>query len=373
MVYLATCSLAPRSSNVDAAVAEMLGAMSRPALAWARFEQEIDDLREEISKLINAKPEQIAFLPNASVCAYQILEAMTDLHPLEIVYSHDEFPSIANVWTAEQARGARSYSMDDEGLQVSLGRRSVDPDQTHATLVSVPAVSYLTGRRPNLSKIATTAREAGAVLAIDAYQALGSVPIDVNALNCDFLFAGTMKYALGLPGLAFLYVKEPMRWSAPALTGWFGRQNPFDFESTKLDYALDARRFQTGTIAVPSVFSAKAGLMLLSEVTQKDRAAHIANIVDYTAQKLLVQGEQLVGYQSAGSHGAHVAFLDAEAETLGQRLAEQGIITSPRGNAVRVSCHQYTTTSDIDALCTFLRGYRTHHGGQNDNSIAKSA
>ena len=72
-----------------------------------------------------------------------------------------------------------------------------------------------------------------------------------NLVDADILVGGNLKYLLGLPGVAFIYVKEELAERfEPALTGWFGRVNPFAFEPRQLDYAPGARRFEAGTLPV---------------------------------------------------------------------------------------------------------------------------
>ena len=63
---------------------------------------------------------------------------------------------------------------------------------------------------------------------LDAYQSVGSLPIDVKALGVDFLAAGVLKYLLGSAGLAFLYCRRELWEKAwPTATGWFADENVF--------------------------------------------------------------------------------------------------------------------------------------------------
>ena len=63
------------------------------------------------------------------------------------------------------------------------------------------------------------------------------MPVDVKAAGVDFLAAGTLKFLMGTPGIAFLYARrELIEGLHPLFTGWFGRADPFAFETTRLDW-----------------------------------------------------------------------------------------------------------------------------------------
>ncbi len=84
------------------------------------------------------------------------------------------------------------------------------------------------------ARIASIARDAGALSFVDAYQTLGTVPLDVRALGVDFLASGNLKFLMGIPGIAFLYVRpEIVDTLQPTVTGWFGRANPFAFDADR--------------------------------------------------------------------------------------------------------------------------------------------
>ena len=102
---------------------------------------------------------------------------------------------------------------------------------------------------------------------VDAYQTLGTCPVDVKALDVDFLSSGTLKYLMGTPGIAFLYVRQALiERLHPAMTGWFGRANPFAFQTKTLDWAPTASRFDTGTPPIISAYVSRAGLFVQNQL-----------------------------------------------------------------------------------------------------------
>src|SRR5699024_4175479 len=103
------------------------------------------------------------------------------------------------------------------------------------------------------------------------YQSLGQSVIDVKDMGIDILSSGLQKYALGIPGIAFLYIKkEIVQNITPKVTGWFGQSNPFLFDVKNIDYAKNARRFDSGTFPMINGFAAEAGLRILNQLNVSD-------------------------------------------------------------------------------------------------------
>jgi selenocysteine lyase/cysteine desulfurase len=358
-VYLAACSLGARSVVLDCAMAAMLDTMRHDEPAWPAFESEVQQVRTRLAKLIGARVDQIALLPNASVAAYQVVSTLRWDEQPALMYSDQEFPSIAHVWLAQRARGARPESIRNVGRHADMAAQYAERIDRNTKFVSIPHTGYLDGRTLPVKRIAACARSVGAKVFVDAYQAVGVQAVDVGELDCDYLVGGAMKYLLGMPGLAFLFVRDGLGNDIdPQLTGWFGRKRPFDFDATTLDFPDGASRFETGTPSIPSIYAANAGLGLVGGLEPHSVQEHVASLVDYASEKLLSQGERLLHVPRRGEHGAHLALADASPALLADFLLKHGIAVSPRGNALRLSFHYYNDAADIDLFCEFLKRYR---------------
>src|SRR5262249_24572739 len=115
--------------------------------------------------------------------------------------------------------------------------------------------------------IARRAREAGALTVIDAYQAVGTVPVDVRALGVDLLSGGSIKWLWGGPGAGYLYVSPRGRGRlGPALPRSSGHARPFDFDSGPMRRDGGARRFWTGTPAIPAFIAARSGYEIVARI-----------------------------------------------------------------------------------------------------------
>jgi selenocysteine lyase/cysteine desulfurase len=290
-------------------------------------------------------------VPNATVGAYQVASGIDWSRRGRVVCDQADFPSVAHVWLAQRAAGAdvRFAGSVDEQLSL-IGDR--------VAMVSVPLVDYADGRRRPVRRIADAAHEAGARVFVDAYQAVGVEPVDVRQLDCDFLVAGCMKYLLGLPGLAFLYARSPAGADRlPVLTGWFGRVDPFAFDARRLDFPAAARRFETGTPAIPACYASSAGLRLVGGLDLRVVRNHVLRLTTLATTLLTAQGEA-VRASAPDERGAHIGLADPDPARLATWLAGRRIVTSPHGDLLRLSFHFYNDARDVEALCDAVAEYR---------------
>jgi selenocysteine lyase/cysteine desulfurase len=221
----------------------------------------------------------------------------------------------------------------------------------------VPAthVCFRNGYRLDIEQLVAVCRDRGAYMMLDDYQRTGTAALDVHALGVDFLVTGALKYLLGSPGVAFLYVRRGLvdRFE-PLSTGWFGRVDPFAFRPDAFDWSASARRFETGSPPVPSVYAAAAGLSLLQTLDPKTIEEQIARLVERFVNGARERGFDVMTPQAPSARGPLVVVRSTDAAALVQRLAARGIVVSSRGAGVRVSFHAYNNEQDVDAVLEAL-------------------
>ncbi|WP_440707890.1 aminotransferase class V-fold PLP-dependent enzyme [Herbiconiux sp. YIM B11900] len=360
MVHLASCSQGALSNQLSASLTAVTDSITDSAAPWGLWMDEVESLRGRIAAFINASPDEIAIVPSASEAAYQMVSSFDWSTGGAILTSNLEFPSVGHVLRAQQANGAVIRSIDDRvaALEAEAWAPLIDEG---VRLVSVPLVSYHDGSRADVAAVTELAHAAGARVFVDAYQGAGVVPIDVKALDCDYLTTGSLKYMLGLAGVAFLYVRGGIRSERmPELTGWFGRVDPFAFDPALVDYPETARRFESGTPGVPAVYAAGAGLTLLESVDQEAGWAHVQRLTDLLADGLTELGVELSRPASAARRGPQVALYDDDPVALSAAIHEHRVMSAPRSRLLRLSLHYYNTEADVQAALTAIAAVR--HG-----------
>src|SRR5437899_525485 len=151
--------------------------------------------------------------------------------------------------------------------KVYLNTCSLGALDERTALVATSHVYFTSGAIQDIKAVADAARQCGALTVIDAYQAVGQVPVDVKAAGVDVLMAGGLKWLLGGPGIVFLYVREELAPRlAPAIAGWFGHRNQFAFDPRALELHDDARRFELGTPSLAAVYAQLGGPDYIHEI-----------------------------------------------------------------------------------------------------------
>src|SRR5690606_20914979 len=125
----------------------------------------------------------------------------------KVVMSDFEFPTIGQIWHAQEARGAEVVHVPAAGNTIPLSRFADAIDERTA-IVSITHVCFRNGAKLDIPAIVELAHSKGALVLVDSYQALGTMPVDVKKLNVDFLVGGVLKYLLASAGLAYLYVNK---------------------------------------------------------------------------------------------------------------------------------------------------------------------
>ena len=348
------CSQAPQTDATRAAAERYLDSWNGSGMDWDAWMSEVALAKAEFAKLIGATADDIAVFSSVSEAASAVASALTlQGRRTNIVVSDAEFPTIAHVWLAQEQRGARvSWAPVRADADASTDDALVD-DRT--ALVSACHAYYMNGLVQDSTRIAGIARDAGALSFVDAYQSLGTIPIDVHALGVDFLASGNLKFLMGIPGIAFMYVRpEIVDTLQPSVTGWFGRANPFAFDARSLDWSPTASRFDTGTPPVINAYVARAGMEIINALGPANIRAWLVQLGQRLIDGGRARGLELRGSDEMRQKTATTAFVVGDSHAVEHAMRERGVIASARGDVIRLAPHFYSTTGDIDRALDVL-------------------
>jgi selenocysteine lyase/cysteine desulfurase len=353
-VYLSSCSQGALSRPVEAALQEFLESWHLYGNPWEIWVGRMEELRVEFANLINADPTEVAITFSVSTALNSLASALSYKERPKVVTSDFDFPTVGHIWLAQQRRGAQVAFARANGTRLPLSAfEDVVDDRT--ALVSTTQVCYKNGFKNNISALAELAHERGAYLLIDAYQSMGTQPMDVKALDLDILVTGALKYLLGSPGVAFMYMrKELIDRFEPSDSGWFGQENVFAYDVHHLRYAASARRFETGSPPVPNVYASLAALQLLAAVGLDVIQTHVQALAGRFIDEARRRGLALLTPEEPADRGPLVMVRSTDAPKLVEALAREGILCSTRDGSLRVSLHYYNTAADVDAVLAAL-------------------
>jgi selenocysteine lyase/cysteine desulfurase len=337
---------------VEAALAEYARSWRTSLDPWREWAPVWEELRDAFAHFIHAEPDEVALVTSASAGINPIANALSFGQRNRVVMGEFEFPTMGHIWLAQQPRGAEVQVLP--GVDQTLPLESYDRAIDHRTsIVPVTQVSYVNGFRADVAGIARIAHQRGALVLLDGYQDCGTRPLDVKALDVDFFVTGTLKYLLGPPGLAFLYVRREIIESlTPTITSWMAQRNAFAFDTQVLDPSPTARRFDGGTPAVPNIYMARAALALLTKVGFHNVASQVERLT-----RAFLEGTRTLRIACktpADSVGPLVVLRSNDAPTLVSRLAERDIAVSARRDGVRFAFHVYNAIEDVHAALEAL-------------------
>jgi len=280
----------------------------------------------------------------------------------KVVVSDFEFPTNAQIWHAQEPRGARVVHVPraaDGYIPLENFAKAID-EQTQ--LVAITHVCYRNGARLDIPGIVRLARAKGAKVLLDCYQSVGSLDIDVKALDLDFAAGGMLKYLLGTAGIGFLYVRADLIESlVPTNSGWFAQQDVAAMDITANRPAPNARRFEAGTPAVVNCYASEAGLKILLAVGLAAIEKRVQALTHDCMQRLAEIDWPSITPAQPERRGATVAIPSRAAAQLSAELLKRDIVTSSRDNNVRASFHYYNNEEDIDSLLTELKELRSDY------------
>jgi selenocysteine lyase/cysteine desulfurase len=358
-VYINSCSQGALSDSVREAYARYLEDWDERGAPWDYWVEKTEDARRAFARLVNADPDEVAVTTSVSAGLSAVATGLRYARRSKIVLTDWEFPTVGQIWHAQKLRGARVVHVEadpDGTISYERFEREIDDD---TLMVSITHVSYRNGAMVDVPKVVRLAHERGALVLLDAYQSIGSLPVDVRALGVDFLAAGVLKYLLGSAGLAFLYAKRDLVeriW--PTATGWFADQNIFEMDHRDYSPAAHAGRFQSGTPSIPSIYAGVAGIELMEEIGIADTRQHVLALNSRLIDGLDDLKATIATPRRPKRRGALICVKSTDAPALVDALARDGIVTSSRDGNLRVSAHCYNSTDDVDEVLAALARHR---------------
>lgn len=355
VAYLAHAAISPASLHVRVAVNRVLSDYAREGVgAFGRWNDQRARLRGELARLIGARAEDLALEPNTTRGLSDVALAL-DWRPGERILTFEgEFPANVSPWQ----RAAELFGLELVRLPIApwhesaeAGVAALDRELARgARLVASSAVQFQTGLRMPLARIGEACRRAGAELAVDAIQACGAVPLDVEAASIDYLACGGHKWLMGLEGSGFLWVRrERAERLVPRTTGWLSHEGALKmlFEGAghlRYDRPLvrSARVFEGGALGAMSFAALGASVGLLLELGVPAIYAHVNAYLDPLERALVERGWRSLRAPDDERRSCILSLLpppgvDAVAEQ--RALAARGVVCTVPDGCLRFAPH----------------------------------
>jgi selenocysteine lyase/cysteine desulfurase len=348
-IYLAACSHSPFYKQMRTSLRKYEDDLIEFGNPWDLWTEKVNESKVLFARIINANRDEISPHFSVSSAFGSLLSCFNYTERNEIISSDLEYPTTNHIILAQNKYGAKQVLLKNVNYRLTM-EQYISSACKKTKLLTAIHVSSLNGFMQDLHAISEIARTAGSKIYVDAYQSAGNTPIDVKKDDIDYLTAGTLKYLLGLPGLAFLYVrKELIEEMEPSFIGWFSQKNPFGFGSEKLDFTKNADRFQSGTWAVPSIYAGIIGMKTILSIGVDIIRARIERLTERAIKKGEEYGLETITPKEVKERGAIVSFIVPNAHELEGKLRSSKIFTSSRNVGLRLAPHFYNTSDEIDS------------------------
>ncbi len=355
--YCNHASVGPLPRPTRDAVAAVLDAqMNEGNAGILDVESHLEEIRAQTAAALNAASDDISFLRSTSDGALVAANGIAWRAGDEIILSDNEFGANAYPWLNLRDRGVRIRLVRTprERLTVPTLERMRTP---RTRLVAVSYVSSLDGYRHDLPALGQWCRDHDILLAVDAMQGFGPLPLDVTGWKIDVCYFGVAKWLLAPQGLSVLYIRRDLvDGMRPAHCSWRSVQQPMDFFDYGQQLLSGARRFDGGTVNYPALIGFRESLRLHTQASFSRIERHVLALTDRLihgarAKSIEVKSELRDDARSA------IVLLGlgrSNADELNAKALASRVGVTVRDTGVRVSPHGYNDEADIDAVLELL-------------------
>jgi cysteine desulfurase / selenocysteine lyase len=359
-IWLNHAAISPLSTRVNDAMAQFLAGRTMGKIdTFLSTLPLVADARLNLGRLINATPDRIAFVMNTSDGLNVLATGLTWKMGDRILLNDNEFPSNVVPFI-----NLRRFGVEVDILPTINGRVTAETLEQHLTpktrLVSLSFVQFLSGFRADLVAIGALCKRRGIIFCVDAIQGLGACPLDVRAMNIDFLACGGTKWLMACMGLGFIFTTQELQERLhQSSMGWTSNKDYFsNFFQYRIDPDLTARRYENGTQNYLGITALQASTSVLLEVGIAGIQAHLFTLTDTLIEIVDSMDYELITPREREHRAGIVTFRAPNADDLFNFLHEQGIVVSLREGLIRVAPHFYTSAEDIEKFHAALLQYK---------------
>ncbi len=310
----------------------------------------VDQLGDLIAKVIGVSAGTVVVNQNVSTLQAMVASCFDFSAPRNrVVYSELNFSTVDYVWQEQRRRGAEVVVVpSSDGIHAPMEELLAAIDE-RTLIVPVSHVLFRSSGMKDVKAIVKKAHEVGALVLLDVYQSAGTVPLSLEAWDVDMACGGSVKWACGGPGAAYLYANPRIRDRLrPTATGWFGHARPFAFEPGPIEYAENQWRMVGGTPAIPALYTARAGWEILSELGVESIRKKSLRQTTLLRGLVRERGFQVNTPERDDQRGGTICFDFDGAADVSRALLERGMLHDFRPRCgIRASPHYYTTDEEL--------------------------
>ena len=362
-IYLNQASLGLLSDKTVTEMTKFLDTVARYGNLKMTDEEEahfLNPLRRNVATLLQAKQKNIAIVASASEILSQIPELCKPKRNSKVILVSTDFPAITRPWLGSAKSRGFEICFVHEIPEADLTQSLIEKIDSNTSIVCVSYVQFASGTRIDVKELSQHTKKIGVKLVIDVTQAAGAIPININDWDVDILVCSGYKWLGGHGGIAVGWLSDEILDLEPPTIGWFGNENPFDMDATKLNLSKTAAKYTQSTLSYISVVGLNAAIEQLLEISISEITKHSDKLAMQLCSILLNSNWKAFRTATSKEFSSHIISLihpsgDAIKSTF-EQLSENGLICGIRNGRLRVSISHYNNGNDIKYL-----GAALHH------------
>jgi len=349
-VYLNAAAASPVPRVVTKAVKKFYRQLEEHGdYHWDNWLEAVERVRGTVARLVNAEPDEIAFVPNTSSGINLVVDLIGSDGP--VLSDELEFPAVTLPWIH---RGIPvSFVPAIEGV---LRLESFQADYApKAATIAISHVQFSNGCRQDLD--AFGALKATRHLVVCGSQSVGAFPVDVKGSCIDALAVGGHKWLCAGYGAGFVYIARPLlEKNPPRAVGWQSVEDPYAFDNRNIRLLASNRRTELGCPPFGPIFALGAAAEYLLEIGIEKIQERVLHLNEYLTFRLERRGYTVLSPGEAHRSGQTLVAA-ADPDGLVGFLRERGIAVTRKPEGIRVATHFFNSEEDVDALLTALADY----------------
>ena len=357
--YLNSAAISPPPTiSIEAVVSQLNDVSQNGSTKFQDWVDTKNRARANVAKMLNVKPEQIAFLRNTSDGFATVANGLDWKKGDNIVSFEKEFPANFYAWR----RIRNNFAVELRLCPERNGRIDLDEFisliDENTKLVSISQVQFASGFRADLERIGRAAKKFDALFAVDVIQGFGAMKFDLPAQFVDIASGASHKWLCSPEGCGILFLSDRAREQVkPTLVGWISVEEPWDFEDSEQNYKPNALAWETGTGCSALFYGLEQSTKLLLEIGAEKIENYLEDLTDFLCEIINKENYEIVSSREKGEKSQIVCIKHKNGlipNEIAKHLEEKKIIVSPRNDRIRIAPHFYNNREEIEKLAANL-------------------
>ena len=321
----------------------------------------IADARERLRLFLQAGDiRNLAFTPNTCQAISDVLQGYPFAPEENIVVGDLEHVSVIMPCLYLKNKGVEVRVVPSNGMTLSA-EELLEQVDGNTRIVVVSYVQSRSGYKVDLPYLVEECHKRGVYVVTDAIQGLGFQPFDVQAMGVDAVASSCYKGLLGVEGVGFLYVSDGLLSKLRPVTAGDSPALSIDRDSWEIKGAdaIDARKFESGTIPFQAIYGLRAGIGKLLEIGLEEIGAHISDCFETVYKGLTDLGYDILTPLDPKHRCHSMAVKVDNAAGMVDYFLEHGVFISKGVDRyVRVAIGPFTTEADMEKLFQVAKAWK---------------